>query len=158
MTKSHLSRFALGAKKNYYLENNVCYRGDIDFCEDYESVDICNECQDEFLLVISEDGKSYCHKVNEKLHCNQFKKKQSRSGVLECEKCEEEYIILESKSLFKQSFCMQIDLVRNCARYNIERAIPNSDFKCEECVEGFYFQNGRCEKRLLFIKECVEED
>ena len=146
---------------DYYLENNVCHRGDIDFCVNYESVDICNSCEDGYVLVISDEGKSYCHRVNRKLHCKKFKKQQVRSGVLECETCEDEHIIRNwelDPNQFLASYCMKIDIVAHCKRYDIERAIPNSTFGCQECEEGFFFQNGKCEKRLLKLEECEDFD
>ena len=156
-TKLSNTQVCAQCESYYYSTSSACARGEIPFCLTYRSQYICSACEPGYAPVTTANGRSYCYMIDPALKCSSFST-DIQNGILRCETCNIGHVALSS-SLVPSSYCMPVQLVNNCATYNIGNTIASSTFQCTTCSTNYYMSSiNTCIPRTKIDKNCLKID
>lgn len=69
---SYYEQVCVQCQKEYYLEGNTCIQGLIKNCSIQHTAKICQQCEDNFTLILSKNGTSYCYPNDPRYNCKVF--------------------------------------------------------------------------------------
>ena len=149
-------------KFGFENKNNTCV-GEIENCEEYNNNDTCKKCKNGYGF--KEDERNHCTSINSLdtyyskdngisyyLCNNDIKncKKCNYNGILECNECQNEFVILDDD----RSKCYSKNEINNKTYYYINDTHANTcskvinncilcenENKCIKCEKDFYFLN-----------------
>ena len=109
--------------ENYFLQNNVCSKGNINFCDEYDNESTCKLCKDQYFL---EDNT--CKEHDSDLFCDQYHINKN-----ECESCPDEYQLSQEKKCEEINHCdILAEDLNSCIQCSKEYFLHSQTKKCTE--------------------------
>lgn len=149
----------------FVLEINTCVEGNVDYCSEYfrNNPNSCLKCFPGYIPLITNGNTDYCLNIKESGYCESVDLKTLFSKYFKCIECLSigQNTYYPSKILDPDdttNFCLPVNLISNCAKYNIEEEFKESKFICEKCAEGYWLDKSEneCKIRLKQPFFCVQ--
>ena len=160
---------------DYFLTNNLCQKGNITFCEIYETLESCYQCQEKYYLEASDkctlystglDCKTFSRNENKCINCNPPYQLTSEGACRQTEGC----VFTDGKCTLCQTEYLYDTSRQECVPRKAENCATYSatEDKCETCLQLFFIdesndnvctnrQNIRhCQTFLISKDECDE--
>ena len=154
--KDQAAQTCTRCKDKFFLESNKCSIGGLENCEWYDTIKKCKQCASGSYQVNIGNDRTVCFLLDKSIPCPGFDLNKLNQGVIECTRCNEELVSLNSDTIARPvNHCNDFPTLKHCQRYNSAGALSAVTLACLECSSNYFVNtHGFCQTREYADANC----